>query len=660
MKQAIQKKLLTDDEVQNSLPTSKTVVKCYLRSVVTDKCVLQRIETYVQYSSLLYSRGSFIANLLAVDTFGAVQNDSCMIKDYNANFMRTESDELFDFVEQNDFKQVFLPERWPAHKKPLDSRIESVRDHYRNELERFYPSTWKTFMSVSGWDNALNSMNIKYRANIEVQVKCHMMRYLEKYLGKVATHGIIPEGDENTKNMYSRALKSMLHCPLRPTHAHVDDFEKVMALRAFLGIKIDEYAPRECEYNRDTFHMFMFLVNQGITGSSYLPISTIGRKYAYIDNKVATYLVPSIYKQQRDVKLAEAFGLTPSAFKSRRKRLRQQLRRKYSRSDDRSKKLKKKWMKIGCSNMPADAMVFSFQTDGVGMSICVQRPQYNVLNDPPQKKKLNKADQQALRMSTIEAVPHDSVFVGVDPGRAKAFTAAVADNPLKPPKTIMLTRGEYYYRIKHSHRTVYEQARSSLPDVAAALDALSQTSKSDFPAYFKAVSVHANTLINEYLNNVERPLWRMRLYRLKRQTLDRSVNKIFAIARKRPVCIGIGNSSIASTGKGERAMPTCKIVKTILRMKSRHNNEVHIRSIDEFRTTVCCCACGCPTASPIITGQDGSTRPSRRLRLCTTCDKTAGRRRDRDVQAARNMLWLTQHEVLGKDCRPWYMSRHKK
>ena len=87
-------------------------------------------------------------------------------------------------------------------------------------------------------------------------------------------------------------------------------------------------------------------------------------------------------------------------------------------------------------------------------------------------------------------------------------------------------------------------------------------------------------------------------------------------------------------------------------------------SVDEFRTTMCCCACGQVTTPPTVhrwranreTGllvvQDGK---SRRLRRCTTCDH-AGKLRDRDVQGARNILWITQALYYGLP-RPEYLCR---
>jgi hypothetical protein len=54
-------------------------------------------------------------------------------------------------------------------------------------------------------------------------------------------------------------------------------------------------------------------------------------------------------------------------------------------------------------------------------------------------------------------------------------------------------------------------------------------------------------------------------------------------------------------------------------------------------------------------------RRSRRLRLCPECNaqegETDGKCRDRDVQGARNILWIQQHVYYGDEPnRPWYMT----
>ena len=76
--------------------------------------------------------------------------------------------------------------------------------------------------------------------------------------------------------------------------------------------------------------------------------------------------------------------------------------------------------------------------------------------------------------------------------------------------------------------------------------------------------------------------------------------------------------------------------------------------VHEHKTTVSCCACGQDTTKAAL----GDGKLSGRLRSCTGCNDGGNRLRDRDVQAARNMLWLASHMYFDQS-RPEYMSRSR-
>ena len=97
-----------------------------------------------------------------------------------------------------------------------------------------------------------------------------------------------------------------------------------------------------------------------------------------------------------------------------------------------------------------------------------------------------------------------------------------------------------------------------------------------------------------------------------------------------------------------------KALERALRREELLGRLVERRSIDEFRTTMCCCACGAVTQAAWVNNKGVRAR-SLRLRSCTTCE-TASKLRDRDVQGARNILWVTMYEYYGLE-RPGYLSR---
>jgi hypothetical protein len=162
----------------------------------------------------------------------------------------------------------------------------------------------------------------------------------------------------------------------------------------------------------------------------------------------------------------------------------------------------------------------------------------------------------------------------------------------------------------------------------------------------------------EFLIDKERALWKMRLFRLKTRSLDKAVQKVFDKAKGRPIVLGVGDAKFPATGPGEKSMPTTQFVRAILKAKYRYHSRVKLLNIDEFKTTVCCCGCGTETR-PAFLPNLNPPRSSRRLRLCTVCSAPGVKLRDRDIQAARNILWLTQCKFLGAE-RPEYLSRPRR
>ncbi len=322
----------------------------------------------------------------------------------------------------------------------------------------------------------------------------------------------------------------------------------------------------------------------------------------------------------------EMFDITPEAYRKRRKLLRKKLR----------DRLGRKWSRLGCSNMPKDATIASFETDGVGVSLCIQikLPLFKSEND-------------------TEEVLNDPVFVGVDEGRAKLFAAAISTCPYHKPIGVTYTRKEYYYDIKHKIRTRFEQERTSIPEVRNVLVSLSENGgKQNIVTYLHTLATNYNVMKSEFLENKERALWAMRLYRLKKRALDKAVRRVVGVT-KRDMVIGIGDAKIAPTGRGEKAVPTAQLLKVFVRAQRREvSRTIKLTGVPEFRTTLCCSACGEMTTPAVL--RNGQR--SRRLRLCSHCNTEDIKLRDRDVQASRNILWLTQYQYYGCE-RPSYLSR---
>jgi len=628
---AIHANKLTEEEINLSIPNRNSVIKCYLNSLFgssdSDTRYKLVIDTYVKAASQLYTRGSIIANLIVNDVLGDIQNCK-KIQKYDFASANNDVKKLFELISSDTLKQCFLPERYPSSKIQRDPLIDNVLQAHQENLQTLLPN-WKAIMSTSGWDNVINRMGSKYLANVKNHVSVHLKDYIMKYFE------VIPLEDQTPRNEYY----NLFNRPLRPLTICNDDYFFITNLRLFLGISdVSDYVGNTFEFNDQTFNLMMFLVKQGITGGCYLPVSTLGRKYCYIDAKVTRFLLPELFKQKsnelrREPNLMEMFEITPDKYRQRRKALRKMLRSRYRGNN---KKLQKKWFHIGCSNMPRDAFIASFETDGVGVSLCIQRPIQIFDNN-----------------TNAEDFLHDPVFVGVDGGRAKLFTASISKCGYKKPETFYYTRKEYYYDIKHKIRKRFEAERMANQEVRTAIENLATDGgKRNISSYLGKISTHYTTLYNEFIEYKGRAIWSMRLYRLKKRALDKVVQKVIN-STDRDMVIGIGDAKIAPTGKGEQSMPTCQLLKTFLKAKRKTTNrKIRLLGINEFRTTLCCCACGEVTSSCVL---KNGTR-SKRLRLCSNCTVEDSKVRDRDVQAARNILWLTQYEYNGCE-RPSYMCR---
>jgi hypothetical protein len=278
----------------------------------------------------------------------------------------------------------------------------------------------------------------------------------------------------------------------------------------------------------------------------------------------------------------------------------------------------------------------------------------------------------------------DYTYIGVDEGRVRLFTSASSDGAIT-----MLTRKRYYHVQKQSQQRRWEKERAAAVDVKLALESLSGSGgfkNVDLAKWSDTLATllqHYDTIKSEYLLPKERALHRMKNFRVKRSCLSRAVRDLYEPARRqgKKIVLGVGDAKFSSTGRGEQAVPTTQMTMAFRRMKIILGADVLIRSVDEYNTTKCCHKCDSVTISPpaachnhrrgrakcrlcvhndaAISEEDKiiTYRASRRYRLCTTCTETYGKRRNRDVNAAFNMLKLVRcmHQGLERPahlCRP--------
>ena len=771
--------LVSEHEISETVPRMETTIACYLRSILSPPresdfrssspsplSEIDLIDNYVKIASRMYTRGTYIANFVAMYLYGErmppsrepelVPVDAMdlgflgreMVR-YDREMAFIQAKPLIDFlmprdVRNSDFKQVFLPERWPTRAEPLNSTISDVL-----RCERLLPPEpegWRECMNPTGWDNSINRMATKLHANLQVHCRAGLPKRTAEWLGQLDYEEVY---DERT----IVSMQQMLLQRLRPLTIDSRDYEMIVELRAVLGVDETDptwYVPKTPPFTTEVIALHAFLTCYGIEARSYLPVARRSRKYTYLDVKIYDSLTSSPLsmsmvggdenerRRKRSGRgsgeggrsngdsccsrtLGDALGLTPSSFRDKRREIRGRIRQEISRRKQRRPnnpsidRLKKKMKKLGRGYMHPETIVNSLETDGVGVRLCARTPidmkpfvkaffpekddggggcegsrrMYEGnkkrgskrIREEEEKTRVDEDKDRLYRIRSLEKDP--PIFVGIDSGRKKLFVAAISKEGYKKPKTYVFTRSRYYSEMRYWRHQSWSEAQVSRREVAGALVAISRgggyrnCDLKTWRASLRAERDHHDVLDEEFVEKPDYAIWKMRLHRLKRASLDRATGELVREATwdqspRRLLLLGMGNASFSSTGKGEISSPTRAVTDALRRSLRRMISSTRSKSerkgygggrdgkieeIDEFRSTRCCCACGSETESAPIQ-EEGTTMRSRRLRLCTECEPTAGKRRDRDVQGSRNMLWILQHEYYGgKENRPWYLSR---
>ena len=663
------KRLITKEQLDASLEARNSIIPCYLRTHITTPAVYDKLEEYVKAWSRLFSRGTYLANLVAlsqpVDLPDGLHRRTLPV---------AHDCPIYAFISDVDhLKQLFAPELWPTSKgQVLHSLVEGACEQHRAALAAMAPrDTWAPLMSTRGWYQALNRMGSKYLANIKVHVQCHLIRRLGGYAR------VMPLEAEESRP----AVKILLFGQLRPVIAHDADFAWCVQLRERMQCAADQwFSSVQVRFSPDSWCLHAWLGRTLPTEGkrfSLLPVSSLSRQYAYVDVRIAEALLKGVLAKSGD--LQTMLSLDSESFNRRRSQLRKMLRARYRHRPpgDRQRLLKRKWQNLGHSCLPKAANVRSFETDGVGLRLVLELPGERPVplsSDPCSSGPTWQSDERADSNEPVsKAVAAEDVYaIGIDTGRAKLMTSAATDGEVR-----VLTRSAYYFKQRQSWTRRWEKGRAAQPHIRAALNALSDSGgfknadADTWSVSFATVVSHWNTLYEEYVETAERAQHKMLCFRWKRSCVDRFIADMLRPAPEgATIHVGLGDGCFSSTGRGEQAVPTTAIGRAFKRVRKCRDMSFVMHSIDEFKTTICCYRCGSETTALRVAGHRISTcacvagapsgncalRASRRFRLCAECAEPNGMVRNRDVNAAKNILQLLLHELQGLP-RPIQMRR---
>lgn len=560
LKDALDKKLITEKQYEESLPIRRSVLKCYLYSVIKDEKKREIIEKYVLYYSQLYIRGTYIANLLVNSLIGNI-NIEKKIDKIELSEINDSSKELFNLIENNNvFKQIFLPERWPTKTIDLNNYIEYVMNQYGEILNHLLLSDYNRLLPNTGWDNAINMMYIKYRANIENHITLHLFNNCCEYLKQITE-------TEDKKLVLKVFSKKQFPCIISN-----DDYEYIMNLRSYFGDNNRGYINKTIEYNIKFLDLHFKIIKTGCVKSIYLPIASFGRKYAYLDTKISQ----NLFKDRKN-ELVDILGIDKSSFKTRNKIKRNNFRK--------HKKCSKNKRKNGVSGISKYSQITTIETDGIGLSInlSTKYKENKELYEYPKKEDYKYKNDLK-----------DPVYVGIDFGRAKIFTASIKKSRDEPLEKVVFTRGKYYYEIKHKIRK--KETENHLienPEIQNIINQLSlNNGKKNIENYITNISIYSVELKKEYIHSKYYALWKMRLFRLRKKSKDLAVREIIKKADGRPLVIGIGDAGFPSSGKNEQSVPTTSMIRSFVKQKFIYHQPIKLICIDEFNTTKRCSSCG--------------------------------------------------------------------
>ena len=556
--------------LEETVPRSETTLPCYLHTYITQEQHRQAIDAYVVVASKLYRRGTLILNLVAQSICGARLPGA---SDVTVSVLRPRFDEAHIYerfrsmalllqppddgtIEENPLKHAFLPERWPTSMCPLDPDVETILQQHPS-----LPGVpdWRSIMSGTGWDNAVNRMMSKFAANVKVHACARIAVAAKKYMS------CVPLDPETSRWL----LVDCTVLKLRPIIAANDDWEMAMTVRRLLtGETNGEYSfrwvewpvPEKTAYTQSVLLFHLFLARYGVAERSYLPVANRSRKYAYIDAKIARHLfkldAPTKKTINDDVSASTSVGellsLTPAEFNRRRRDVRAEIRRRYraKKSSETNAERKKKlanmaerWSRIGSSHRPAKARVDSIETDGVGLRLIlkVQRdisPFVKPMEPPPPKDPIRKGRRQRAAQTAPEGLPAleagpNPIVVTLDTGRAKLFSAAISTSAIKKPVSQAFKRTRYYHEMKYRARMKWEQQR--MRDVDGMQDAVDKLSRTGgtrncdpeaWSNFLQAEAEDRAKLDDEFVSNVDRAKWGMLMHRRKKSSLDQALARL--------------------------------------------------------------------------------------------------------------------------------------
>ena len=246
--------------------------------------------------------------------------------------------------------------------------------------------------------------------------------------------------------------------------------------------------------------------------------------------------------------------------------------------------------------------------------------------------------------------------IGEDDGRVNLMVTTNEEGTVHVVK-----RRRFYDVQRHKQLEKWEKGRmtgtqwgAALAEIAAA-GGFRNGKLEVWERTLRVMSRHMTALKMEQVEGKDRAFFKMSRLRARKRFLDGSWKKILQplLADKgRQGALGRGDAKFASGGKGEKSVPTEGVTQSLRRVigMCQLKERLRVCGIAEDNTSKCCHRCEAVMTPLII-----NSKVNLRYRLCPNCGTNPiGKRRNRDVNASKNMLKLLDCQLLGLP-RPEYL-----
>lgn len=624
--------LVTSEEFDASTSYRERTIKMYLWTLVNDTTHREAIRKYSIVCSELYVFATTLLNLCWLEVRTQGMDEQKVFLEYVMDSFKSGNKSL-----KNDFLlQLVIPERLaPCDRMPIVQHTLTAHPEILVMLPK-----WRdlTKGKVSIWDNAVKYIANKISGAIKNHILVHFLARIKASLRRTC-----------------QEPKAAIEFFMEGTDMHEDaplvDVMLVTTYRRRLGCKEHDEVVLSEKVTMDLLRWHLELSDELQTFSPF-PVAGTTRTHHIICNRVCQALTGH--------SLSDVFGLTPGEWKKRLKHARiAKRKRKAGRKSSTARKSGRSY------KLTERDVVTSVDTDGCGLGVHVKTPHVHHYN--PELDKLDaKKKAKYLREANINKMNalHDPVLLGNDPGGVFLYFMAVENEDGSHDK-IRYSREAWRKDIKMEQRNDWHHARSMLPDVKVASDAISESGGyknaclETWTAYVETLSKHWDVLSREFIHNDDRCRQRMDGFRLRQRALMRAADRVFVFASARkgpntPIVVGYGDGNV---GLGAKGTPVKSLYDAIIAAFKRHKRPGGILKVSERYTTKRCHRCG-NDMEAVYGVIDGCWKENRDFRCCASCTDEQRKLRHRDFNAAVNILLVLKAELTGQE-RPKHLTKMK-